>query len=127
MQLCAALALAAAAVPVCDVAERHYGKKDDGRIVADEWMLLPLCFVGQLPLREMLLGGQCGQAFAFMALAFAVSRFFDIAKIFPVYRLQALPGGFGVVLDDFCADIQSWLAIRLLALWLFPGSVVHFF
>lgn len=125
-QFCAALALTVLALPVCEIAERHYGEKDDGRIVADEWMLLPICFAGQLPLWEMFGSGQWRQALAFTALAFVVSRVFDIVKIFPAYRLQSLHGGFGIVLDDFFADIYSWFAIRALALWLFPQFVIHF-
>lgn len=125
-QVAVCLALAAAAVPVCDVAEKVFDRKDDGRIVADEWMLLPICFAGQLPLWEMFGSGQWRQALAFTALAFVVSRVFDIVKIFPAYRLQSLHGGFGIVLDDFFADIYSWFAIRALALWLFPQFVIHF-
>ena len=37
------------AVPICDVAEKILGIKDDGRISADEWMLFPLAVIG-LPL-----------------------------------------------------------------------------
>ena len=125
-QFAVALALTILALPVCDIAERHYGEKDDGRIVADEWMLLPICFAGQLPLWEMFRGGNWQPALAFVAMAFVVSRVFDILKIFPAYRLQSLPGGWGIVLDDLFADVYSWLAIRALALWLFPEFVIHF-
>lgn len=126
LQLAAALAFVLLAIPVCETAERHYAKKDDGRIVADEWMLLPLCFVGQLPLWAMFRDGLYAPALAFVAMAFVVSRAFDILKLFPAYRLQSLHGGFGIVFDDFFADVYAWFAIRLLALRLFAPYVLHF-
>ena len=48
--VCAALALLA--VPICGVAERSFGIKDDGRITADEWMLYPVALVG-IPLASL--------------------------------------------------------------------------
>lgn len=41
-------------------------------------------------------------------------RLFDIAKIFPANRLQRLPGGAGIVLDDVAAGLYTLLALRLL-------------
>lgn len=125
-QLAAALALTLLAIPVCEAGERHYGKKDPGQVVADEWMLLPICFVWQLPLWQMLRDGRWLPALAFLAMAFVVSRVFDILKLFPAYRLQALHGGFGIVLDDFFANLYAWFVIRTLALWLFAPHVLHF-
>lgn len=125
-QLAVALALTLLAIPICEAGERHYGRKDPGQVVADEWMLLPICFVWQLPLWEMLRDGRWLPALAFLATAFVVSRVFDILKLFPAFRLQALHGGFGIVLDDFFADVYAWFAIRLLALWLFAPHVLHF-
>ena len=113
-QAAAALALVLLAIPVCEAGERYCGRKDPGSVVADEWMLLPICFVGQAPVWSWIAAGDWGRAAAFIALTFAVSRVFDIVKIFPAYRLQALHGGFGIVFDDFFADLYTWVAIRLL-------------
>jgi phosphatidylglycerophosphatase A len=105
-QAAAALALALLAVPVCDAAERLLGGcKDDRRIVADEWMLLPLAVVG-LPLRE---------APWLLLPAFLVARACDILKPPPAARLQRLRGGLGIVIDDFFAALYA-LAINH-ALW----------
>jgi len=114
LQAAVALALVLLAIPVCEIGEKHYGKKDPGQVVADEWMLLPICFVGQAPVWQWLVAGNWAPAAAFVALAFVTSRVFDILKLFPAYRLQALHGGFGIVFDDFFADLYAWVAIRLL-------------
>lgn len=93
-----ALLLTAAAVPVCDVAEKTFQKKDDGRIVADEYFLLPLVFIG-IPLSPLML-----------AVGFVVSRGFDILKPWPARGLQRLTGGIGIVIDDFLASIYALAA-----------------
>lgn len=113
LQAAVALALVLVAIPVCGAGEVRCGRKDPGQVVADEWMLLPICFVGQAPVWDWIAGGDWGRAAAFVALAFAVSRVFDVLKLFPAYRLQALPGGYGIVFDDFFADLYAWVAIRL--------------
>ncbi|HWP24662.1 MAG TPA: phosphatidylglycerophosphatase A [Candidatus Binatia bacterium] len=41
-------------------------------------------------------------------------RLFDIAKIFPASRLEKLPGGLGIVLDDVAAGLYTFIAVRLL-------------
>ena len=109
-QAAVCLALAAAAVPVCDVAERVFDRKDDGRIVADEWMLYPIGVIG-LPV--------AGSPWWHMLVYFAVIRFVDIVKFPPANRLQAMHGGLGVVIDDFVANLYSlginWL---LYTFWL---------
>lgn len=44
-------------------------------------------------------------------------RVFDIAKPFPINKIQKLPAGFGVMADDLLAGIYSNIAIRLLLLF----------
>ena len=113
-QVAACLALAAAAVPFCDVAERVFDRKDDGRIVADEWMLFPIGVIG-LPLADA--------PWWHILVYFAVVRFFDIVKPPPADRLQSIKGGFGVMIDDFAANLYSLGANwALYALWL-KGTV----
>jgi len=96
-QMIAALCLALLAVPICDVAEKHFGRKDDGRIVADEFMTFPIGLLG-LPLSPGVL-----------ALAFFTNRVFDVLKPFPAKGLQRLPGGLGVMVDDGVAALYSLL------------------
>ncbi|MCX6992775.1 MAG: phosphatidylglycerophosphatase A [Kiritimatiellaeota bacterium] len=96
-QMIAALGLLLLAIPICDVAEKHFGRKDDGRIVADEFMTFPIGLLG-LPLSPWVL-----------ALAFFTNRVFDVLKPFPAKGLQRLPGGLGIVVDDGVAALYSLL------------------
>lgn len=107
-QLLTAIALTALAVPLCDIAEKHFARKDDGRIVADEFMTFPLCVVG-LPLSP-----------AVLVVAFITNRFFDIVKPPPARKLQNIKGGKGIVVDDFISCLYS-LAVNHAIFWmLFP-------
>lgn len=113
LQIAVALVLVLLAIPVCDAAERIFGKKDDGRIVADEYMLLPICFIGQGPvLGDLSLGGdKAAAAVVFLVFAFVVSRIVDILKPSPCRQIQRIKGGLGIVLDDLFASIYSWIII----------------
>ena len=108
LQIVACLGFALLAIPFCDVAEKALGIKDDGRITADEWMLYPIAVIG-LPLAAL-----PGWA---MAVFFVVVRAVDILKPWPCRSLQAIPGGRGIVVDDFFANLYS-LAINW-AIYLF--------
>lgn len=57
-----------------------------------------------------------------LLLAFALYRAFDIWKPFPVGRVERLPGGWGIMLDDLVAAIYANLSVRLLIWWL-PGII----
>ena len=100
-QVMAALALSALAIPICDVAEKMFGVKDDGRIVADETWTFPVCTIG-LPLVV---------APWMLPVAFVVNRACDVIKPPPARRLQDLHGGLGIVIDDFIACLYA-LAIN---------------
>lgn len=47
-------------------------------------------------------------------LAFALFRFFDIVKPFPIGASQRLPGGWGIVVDDLLAGVATNLVLRFL-------------
>lgn len=104
-QAAVAVVLSLVAVPICSAAERHYGTKDDGRIVADEYMTFPLCMIG-LPGNPWM-----------VLVAFLSCRFFDIVKPAPANQLQRIPGGLGIVIDDVVASIYS-LIFNHLFFWL---------
>ena len=104
-QVLLAATLAVCAVPVCDTAERLLGKKDDGRIVADEWMLLPISFIG-LPLSLEL--------WWLVPIYWVNTRIFDIIKLPPANQLQRLQGGAGIVIDDFFAALYALAANHLI-------------
>lgn len=103
-QAAAAALLSLLAVPICDVAERAFGTKDDGRIVADEYLTFPLCMIGLPPTAWVLAG------------AFVSHRVFDILKPPPARRAQDLPGGWGIAIDDILASLYA-LAFNHAAYW----------
>ncbi|MCL4684340.1 phosphatidylglycerophosphatase A [Myxococcota bacterium] len=82
-----------------DIAERAFGRKDDGRIVIDEvagqlLTLLPLIPAGQ------------AQSIPWLVTGFVTFRVLDVWKPGPVRWLQDnLRGGAGVVMDDVLAGV----------------------
>ena len=49
----------------------------------------------------------------FLLLGFVVFRLFDILKPFPCRRLERLPGGWGIMADDWMAGIYAAICMRL--------------
>ena len=98
VQIVACLGFTLMAIPFCDRAEKLLGIKDDGRITADEWMLYPIALVG-IPILSL--------PWWSMIVFFAVVRFVDIVKPWPCRGLQSIPGGRGIVVDDFFANLYS--------------------
>lgn len=73
------------------------GKKDPGAVVIDEVLGLWLTLAGAAHLT----GWRPWLA------AFVLFRIFDIAKPFPIRKLEAIPGGAGIVIDDLGAGIYG--------------------
>jgi phosphatidylglycerophosphatase A len=90
-------------------AEHHFGGIDPGPVVIDEviGMLMTLA------LHPVNVAGAMTGFFIF--------RLLDVVKPWPARRLELLPGGFGVVLDDAMAGIYGnlllWGLIRVLPTW----------
>jgi phosphatidylglycerophosphatase A len=102
MRLLVVLVLFAASIYISGRAEKIFRKKDDQRIVIDEIVGFQ---VAMLPVAITILH---------LCLAFVLFRAFDILKPFPLHRLQKLPGGWGVVLDDVGAGIYAGLIMIIL-------------
>ena len=88
-------------------AEEQFGHIDPGPVVIDEVLgmlvtlvLLPVSITGAV-------------------VGFVLFRVFDVIKPPPCDRLEALPGGWGVMSDDFMAAIYAHLCVRGLA-WVAP-------
>lgn len=96
-QAAVCLAMTLLAIPICDAAEKLYGSKDDGRIVADEYFTFPICLIGL---------NWTGNLWI-LPMAFAVSRVLDIWKPFPAMQAQNLKGGLGIVTDDFVSTAYA--------------------
>ncbi|MBA4386433.1 MAG: phosphatidylglycerophosphatase A [Verrucomicrobia bacterium] len=93
--VCAVLTILA--VPICGAGEDRYGRKDDGRIVADEYMTFPICLIGLPWVLNIWL----------LPVAFVVNRVMDIIKPPPARQSQALRGGLGIVMDDFLSSLYA--------------------
>jgi phosphatidylglycerophosphatase A len=97
------LAFTALAWYVADQAERLFGRKDAPCIVIDEIAGLQWTLFLITPTA------------LHVVLGFILFRFFDILKPFPARRFQdRLPGGLGVVGDDFAAGIWGNLVLQIL-------------
>lgn len=92
-----------AGVWAAGAAEDVLGAKDPGPVVIDE-VLGMLVTLAAMPLSA---GG--------VAAGFVLFRLFDIAKPFPAGRLERLPGGAGIMLDDLAAGVYAHVGLRVLA------------
>lgn len=75
------------------------GKKDPSEVVIDEFAGQSACFV----LTAFFVSSPCIAGIT----GFVLFRFFDILKPPPVRRLETLPEGWGVLLDDIMAGIYA--------------------
>ena len=91
------------AVWISGEAEKVFKKKDSGLIVIDEMAgLLVTLFLIPWSARSVVIG-------------FFLFRLVDIAKPFPIRRLETkLPGGWGVVGDDVLAGIYANVILRII-------------
>jgi phosphatidylglycerophosphatase A len=90
-------------------AEARFGRKDPSEVVADET-------AGQSLALLALPAASCStypRAAVTLAFAFVAFRICDILKPFPAHRIQKVPGGWGVVLDDLAAAAYALIAVQL--------------
>ena len=110
LQAAIAAVLALVSIPICDAGEKHFGTKDPHPVVADEYLTFPLCVIGLPPVPWI------------FAVAFVTNRALDIVKPFPAHRLQRLPGGLGITIDDVVSSLYSlavnWGIYLLVTRWL---------
>lgn len=99
---CVALAIG---IPAAGIVARESGRGDPGFVVVDE-------VAGQW---IALIGVRADWRHAVLALA--LFRLFDIWKPWPVRRLERLPGGWGIMLDDVAAGVLALALGLLLARW----------
>ena len=108
------------AVALCGEAEFRLAKKDPGEVILDEFIAMPLCFLGWRQLAEDFVPEKW--AWVIFLVGLGLFRLFDILKPFGIRRLQELPAGWGVVVDDVVAALAAcgtmhltklgWLAFR---------------
>jgi phosphatidylglycerophosphatase A len=95
------------------------GIEDPGFAVVDEWLGM---WVTLWPIRwdlalsgGALLGPGRLRYILMLALPFVIFRILDIAKPWPVYQIQDLPEGQGVMADDLIAGLYGIPLVMLLA------------
>jgi phosphatidylglycerophosphatase A len=95
IRLAVGAGMVAAGVWLCGAAARRVGVHDHPGIVWDEIAALYL-------LRQL-----APPSIGLWALGFGLFRLFDILKPFGIKRLQHLPAGWGVVVDDLAAALLT--------------------
>ncbi len=86
--------------------ERRVGRRDPQTVVVDE-------LLGQMIALAAVPAAPAGPAWSYGVLGFILFRIFDILKPFPVRRLERLPGGWGVLVDDYGAGVYAFVAVKL--------------
>jgi phosphatidylglycerophosphatase A len=114
----------AASVWLCGEGERILGVKDPGSVVLDEIAAIPLCFAGWLAVAGLRRHSFPGPEFLLTHWlstigVFALFRLFDVAKPWPVRQSQALPGGWGITIDDALAAVYVNIVVLAACLYAF--------
>lgn len=93
-------------IPASTIVAREAGREDPGFVVVDEvagqWIAL-------IALRP---------DWQHAALALLLFRLFDIWKPWPIRKLEALPEGTGIMLDDVAAGVLALVCGLVLSRWL---------
>jgi phosphatidylglycerophosphatase A len=92
-------------IPAATIVACESGRKDPGHVVIDEvagqWLTLAVC---QPDWPHALLG-------------LGLFRLFDITKPWPIRKLEALPGGWGIMLDDLAAGLFGAIVLLIVQHW----------
>ena len=104
----------------------HAGLKDPQYVVIDEVSGVHLALIlGLAPVTPMvflrpedaatfaLYSGMSILNWKFLLAGFLLFRLFDILKPFPCRRLEELPGGWGIMADDWMAGVYAAICLRL--------------
>ena len=89
-------------------AEERFGRKDAAEVVADETAGVAPATILAMLMTEGLLSG-----LAALAGAFLLFRVFDILKPWPARQLEALPAGWGVLIDDLVAGVYAAIVLGI--------------
>jgi phosphatidylglycerophosphatase A len=109
-------------VKASDRVVRETGSEDPGYIVADEWVGM---WVTLWPLRWILaqeghrIVGPGGWRWGLpLVAAFLVFRVLDIWKPWPIFQIQDLPEGQGIVADDLVAGLYGLPIVAMITPWI---------
>jgi len=96
-------------LPAASWAEKEYRRKDPSEYVLDE-------VIGYL-ISVAWISPPCWEA---ALIAFFLFRATDIIKVYPGNKLEALPGGYGIILDDVVAWLYALALMIPVRDFLFP-------
>ncbi len=91
-------------IKIADIAERESKIKDDRKIVIDEVSGFLITMIG-IP-----------DSIFYLGLGFFTFRLLDIIKPPPIYYLQRLKGGLGIMADDILAGVFGCIILHLIRL-----------
>jgi phosphatidylglycerophosphatase A len=97
----AAVAITLLGIPPSTVVARESGREDPGFVVIDEVAGQMIALIGA-PL-----------SWNYLIAGLILFRVFDILKPFPLRRLENLPEGTGIMMDDVGAGLYSLLILQL--------------
>lgn len=103
VEILVAVAVTLLGIHPSTVVARESGKSDPGFVVIDEVAGQMISLIA-IPLD-----------WKYLLAGFILFRGFDITKPFPIRRLERLPGGVGIMMDDVGAGV---CALALLQIWL---------
>jgi phosphatidylglycerophosphatase A len=99
------LAATAIGIPAATRVALESGREDPGHVVIDEvagqWLTLAVC----------------RPDWPHALLALGLFRLFDITKPWPIRKLEALPGGWGIMLDDLAAGLFGLIVLLVIQHW----------
>jgi phosphatidylglycerophosphatase A len=100
--IAAALLVALVGVATASSAAKHLRKKDPQNVVIDEVSGQLVAYFGI---------GSGSPNWKYLLLGFILFRVFDIWKPFPARQAESLPGGLGIMADDWIAGIYAALGL----------------
>ncbi|MHC4677519.1 MAG: phosphatidylglycerophosphatase A family protein [Planctomycetota bacterium] len=115
----ASLALAGSVVCVkfAPAAIAATGKNDPREVVADELAGQAMAFLVSPFFAAK--ATSAGQIWVIAALGFVLFRIFDIAKPWPIRKLENFPAGWGILADDLLAGVYALTALHIcVMLWM---------
>jgi phosphatidylglycerophosphatase A len=103
--LFAVILATALGIPAATRVAQESGREDPGHVVIDEvagqWLTLTVCWPD----------------WPHALLALALFRLFDITKPWPIRKLERLPGGWGIMLDDLAAGLFGLIVLLVIQHW----------
>lgn len=98
--IAAAVAVILLGIAPCSVVARESGNKDPGFVVIDEVAGQMIALIG------------CPLNWKYLLAGFILFRSFDILKPFPLRRLEKLPAGTGIMMDDVGAGLYALVLLQ---------------